>query len=1347
MRITIQLLLFTAFLFITGCKGEVKEATDVMKCTEISSEISNQAITCFGEDRYGYIWIGTARGLNRFNGQTYHQYLNKNPQKSERNQINVIYKDSRQQLWVGTQNGILRYNEQDYFENIPIFVGDNNIMQIVEDKEGRIYANTSRHLLEYIPDSDRFIPRLRLKKGFNADFGINDPSHLCYVDSLNRIWIVGPSAINCYHAGSLRQVFSLKRDRLTHYYYSFLDKNGKLWFTSGRKLELLDTRKRNLLPIPAVIRQHPVLSQALIMNIQEYRSNILLINTNNNGLFLFDELKNKIIHQSENEIPFTVPAFKITALFKDSRKNIWIGSVDQGYNVVYSYSRVFDPDMALFNATKNKSVSMVSVDTVGNYWISTQSGELIIYNSNTRNYTVVGLHLFFPDEPFFQDKVCSVVHDGSYTWLLTIGGKLLKCIYQNNRLEQLNKYIVQAESYDIAKDKNGVIWIAASNGVYIVKPGSVTPEKAVSLPDNYRIKSKLTLLPSGKVFLCFSSNLPYIIDPDQMTVRIVELNKEVFSNQYTPNDVYTDSEGDVWIGTADNGLYLYRTKTGAVEKIEGLFSNDVYSIIEDYQGKIWVGTSQGLIKLDKKTFQSVTLFKNDGIGGNQFNEGAVFAMSNHTLIFGGTHGLTMFKPENIIAKKKVSLLFEDLWVKNQLIKPEIDKEIDKSLAFKPKIRLKYNQNDINISFTAVDYSEFPRIRYFYKLEGYDNSWMDSHENRFANYSSLPAGRYTFKVRITSLDNTTVLAENSISLYIARAPWVSIPAIIFYLLLVLALVWYVVHLYTTIKINKAKAIIANKEKEHEIYINKMNQNFFTNISHEFRTPLTMIAGPVAALYKDKKLSAESRQLLEVVRQGVDRMLRLVNQVLSFNKLDNDALRLRVASVDVTHELVRLTDFFRPGARQKGVQLNTAGLEETWLTWLDKDKFEDVIMNILSNAIKFTTEGDQINLRLERLSGTEAGHIFPLKEKETDYDYIKVSVEDTGIGIPQDKLEVIFQRFTQLNEANRFSTGIGLYYVRRLIELHHGYIRAEQGREKGACFSFILPMSQEAYSTDEISLICEEDNAAYIQPDYHVQSSSDVVSSTGIYTILMVDDDLEISNYVKIILEPYYRIINKHDAESAIQAIEDEVPDLILSDVLMPGMDGFQFCRKIKENDSYSHIPFVLLTAKSMVDDQIEGLEIGANAYVTKPFEPAYLLALIKSQLRNRELARNVLGNATKADAIAEDALSPRDRAFMKALYELMEKELASPDLNVTRMIDVFKMGRTKFFNKVKGLTGETPNTFFKTYKLNRAAELIEEGKYNLSEIADMTGFNTLSYFSVSFKKKFNVVPSEYMGTRK
>jgi len=535
--------------------------------------------------------------------------------------------------------------------------------------------------------------------------------------------------------------------------------------------------------------------------------------------------------------------------------------------------------------------------------------------------------------------------------------------------------------------------------------------------------------------------------------------------------------------------------------------------------------------------------------------------------------------------------------------------------------------------------------------------------------------------------------------------------------------------------------AEQEKEQEQRLNKIQMNYFANVAHEFRTPLTMIAGPVSQLAASEGVRGQDRQLVGIIQRSSTWMLSLVNQLLDFNRIGNKKLQLKVAKGDIVAPLAGIADLFRFNAGSKGIELATYGLEDSFTMWADVDKVQKVVMNLMSNAMKFTPSGGRVTLAFDVVPRDEAAAAFPLTEADTDSQYAKISVSDTGCGIPEGQLEKIFERFYQAdNQGDTQGSGIGLFYARALAGLHHGYIKAANRPEGGAEFTVILPVSASSYTEDERS---------EIQPVYDIPVPTDEVPAGTVETgsrkrIAVVDDDIDIANYVKVLLGQSYNVSVYFDAASALKGMQDEVPDLVVSDVVMPGMSGYELCEAIKGDLQLSHIPVILVTAKVAVENQVQGLGVGADAYVTKPFQPAYLLALVKSLLENREKLHRQLGSVTTTEEIAPEALSPRDAAFMKELYELMEKELANVDLDITRITELMKISRTKFYYKVKGLTGENPSVFFKRYKLNRAADLLKEGKHNMSEIAYMTGFNTLSHFSTSFKKQFGVPPSEYVG---
>ena len=539
--------------------------------------------------------------------------------------------------------------------------------------------------------------------------------------------------------------------------------------------------------------------------------------------------------------------------------------------------------------------------------------------------------------------------------------------------------------------------------------------------------------------------------------------------------------------------------------------------------------------------------------------------------------------------------------------------------------------------------------------------------------------------------------------------------------------------------------AQMEKEQEKRVNAMNMSFFANIAHEFRTPLTMIAGPVGQLSKSASLDNEERGLLTIAQRSIQRMFKLVNQLMDFNKLENDTLRLSVEQIDVVKAMNDILDTFEFNAKEKGITIHRFGMEDELMAWTDGDKLEKIVSNLLSNALKFTPRDGHIDISLD-----------------TTDDKVKVTIADTGKGIPDEQKENIFKRYYQLDNQTKaiknWGTGIGLYYSRRLAELHHGSLVAGNREEgTGAVFTLIYPMTEQAYTESERRPLYEETGKQGIK-DMTSNPSGIVLDSLSTYhpassekdedsrpTILVVDDDTEIINYMRMLFSQDYRLITCLDADTALEAMRAEEPNIVLSDVAMPGKDGYELCQEIKQDIQLSHIPVILVTAKITAENQVEGLSVGADAYVTKPFDPAVLSALIQSQLKNRDRVRKLLTKATTMeDESVEEALSEQDKHFMEELYKLMEEELSNSELDVTRITKMLYISRTKLYYKIKGLTGETPSNFFRTYKLNRAAEFLKSGKYTIAEIADKTGFSTQSHFSVVFKKQFGVTPTEYKG---
>lgn len=1333
-------ILLMPLLLNTSC-GSRQQRQGESDSQSISTSISNQNVNTIAEDASGYIWLGTFRGLNKYNGNDFHQYFNtENSMSVADNQIKAIYRDSKKRLWVATVNGVSLYGENGTFSTAPIEAVSRNAIQIFENKEGCIFANMVYQLCSYDPE----------KKNFKVviDHFLDNENffNTCHIDKADRIWSVTSYHIRSYNSSTLKSLSIAKSEKPIH--YSFLRDNGELWLATQNTLMIFNTNSGKFIPIPTAISLHPVLSKSIITLIHPYDNVSLLINTQKDGLFLYNSNSGKVIGQNESGFPFDAPNFEITSMFTDSKKNLWIGSTDQGFTVIYNYKKHFNNNNFLQARFQNKSVSSISPDKNKNLWIATTLHGLFAYNIESQVMQAVNTASFFTDDKSYKARVNHLFVDADNNiWLLT-NTKLLKCRYINNTLQRQESFPFSHLLFDITQDHNGTIWVAGGGEfVFALRKGEKSFRKIQLYQKGFNFSAKILTLSSGDILVSsFNQNLR-LINPADFSVKEIEIKKYMKRSVFIPIDLYEDSEGYIWIATITNGLLRYSPNTHKMEQMKGLSCNDVNSIVEDVQGNMWIGTLFGLCKFDKTLQRFASYYASDGIGGNQFNERSVCTLPDHTLIFGGTHGLTFFNPLDVDLKRHIPLLFEDLKIHNRLVKPSDEKCIDRELLYKPNIHLNYRDNSFSISYSAIDYGEYTRVRYFYKLEGFDKQWIDAHNDKSAYYSNVPSGNYIFRLKITNNDNTNVETETSIPVSISTPLWLSWPALLLYAALVVALVWFISNLYFRININKARALMAVAEKEQEQRVNQMNMSFFSNISHEFRTPLTMISGPVATLCKDEDIRGESKTLLITVQRSVNRMLKLINQLMDFNKLENDTLRLYVRKKDVVEQITQFLETFRVNAKEKGVALNTYGLEESYNMWIDTDKLEKILSNLISNALKFTLQGGKVDVWFDVISSDEAAKFYPLISKDIDKEYIKITVEDTGQGIPEDKLEKIFERYYQVQQQTKefynWGSGIGLYYARRLAELHHGYIKAENKTEgQGTIMSFILPINKMSYSDDERRTDEEKDVYYTLPQPYEEPETPNKELEDEKPTLLIIDDDTDIAHYLKTLFSTRYRVVVKFDTDSAYKSIEEVMPDLIVSDVLMPGINGYQFCRMVKENISYSHIPVILLTAKATVENQVEGLNTGANAYVTKPFEPQYLMALIKSQLLNREQTRTILSSSTQTEKIDKSVLSSQDNAFMSTLYKLMESELSNSELNITQLTEALKISRTKFYYKVKGLTGENPNVFFKTYKLNRAVELILDGNHNTSEIADMTGFSTLSHFSASFKKQFGVSPSKY-----
>ena len=1339
-------------LLAASCRELPPAPQDTPEEVVLSDRLSNNRVNAIAQDRHGHIWFATFRGLNKYDGHSYHQYFSTSDESGlPDNQISALHAASDGSVWTATVSGVACLTHGGEWHRVESPVGFLAVTSIMEGRDGRLFFTNGSILYEYDKAQDALRPVVRELGAFAGQTLLLKDGRLIVVTDMG--W-----TLKAYDT----QTFSeLRSVTLPHQSYHICDAGrDELWLSGMGGLSILDAVSLTVKELPAAIRREPRISKGDVDIIYAASDNNVLLSVIGKGFFCYNRTRETLSFQNDADFPYNVPSTEVRTIFKDSGGNLWFGTTDQGWTVSHATASQFGGNKFLSGAFAGKTVVSLDTDKSGNLWITTLRDGLWRYGIADGSLENVPLDYLIPDSGVGYIRISRLLCDsaGEYWLLFAEKMRAVRCKWDGKRFKPIDA-VYAFNPTCIAEDDRGCIWLGGfgpSLVRYDKTTRSSTPVMLVQEGEWTYVTDLLLREPGRLMASCFG-RYPvevntYSLEASQAQVSPEEQAACMRRSLAIPSCLYKDSAGDIWLGTVGNGVICRSSESGLYAPVDGTPCPDICAVQEDRHGNLWVSTMNGIGKYDRTVGDFVHYFEADGIGGNQFSDRASCILPDGTLVFGGTHGITWFNPLDAPARRTVPLVFEDLRIHNQLVRPSEDGPIREELCEKPEITIKHSQNGFSISFAALDYSGLEQIRYAYRLDGFDNYWIRLGTGHEAYYANLPAGKYTFRVRIADGSHSISETEESLSIRVLPPWYESWWAILLFCLVGLTVLYVVFRLFRHVRRVRKRAAAHIREvrrereqaeaaREAEKALNRIQMNYFSNVAHEFRTPLTMIAGPVSQLAASEGVKGQDRQLVSIIQRNAAWMLSLVGQLLDFNRIGNSKLQMKVAKIDVLEPLRDIAGLFRFNAESKGIEFSTYGLEDSFVMWVDADKMQKIVMNLLSNAMKFTPSGGKVSLGFDVVPRASAAARFPLTDADTDGQYAQISVADSGPGIPEDELEKIFERFYQSGGHKGQGSGIGLYYARALTGLHHGYIKAWNRPEGGAVFSVVLPVSASSYTEDERTTEAPQlqiHDAAVALP------ASEEDAGVEKKHIAVVDDDIDIANYLKVMLSPAYRVSVYFDAASALSGMVENVPDLVISDVVMPGKSGYELCEAVKNDLQLSHIPVVLVTAKVAVENQVAGLDKGADAYVTKPFQPAYLLALVKSLLENREKLHRQLGSVTTTEEIAPEALSPRDAAFMNELYALMEKELANADLDIIRISEMMKISRTKFYYKVKGLTGENPSVFFRRYKLNRAADLLREGKFNMSEIAYMTGFNTLSHFSTSFKKQFGVPPSEFRG---
>ena len=1041
----------------------------------------------------------------------------------------------------------------------------------------------------------------------------------------------------------------------------------------------------------------------------------------------------------------------VTCVYNSPQGFSVVGFRNAGYQIVSPNQTAFKRanDNRLAEATRGKDVT--SMARVGRHLLAGTTLRLYVYDAQSHRLDEDFYTTLFDSVAGVKPELNNIVAlDDSRAWL--IGNReVLACRIDNGEASVVGRAMGVADgSMPLGMGARlGDRLYVSCDANYILRLGfGEKTERIVVNSPFYDSETQLTALRNGSLLVFMKNMHLAVYTPATRTLAPLPIKGAPMGVNIDPAFVREDSYGNVWLGTKRFGLYRLDMKTLAVSRADFLNDVHVQGLVEDDRRQLWITTLKDAVCYNPKTG---TVLMNSLVSSSQnewlrqFFDNSLCLAADGCVVYGSSDGCYFLPTTSQPLTEPLSTDALRIYALNVKTTDGRQYVLNDDFHNADCYTFAHDENTLKLSFFYPNFGGSSALMYQYRLEGYDTDWREPSYEHDAQYANLPSGKYVFRVRLISSPHIPPVAERSLTIVVRPAWWRSAAAWLLYAACVFCLLWYVNTLYLRLRTNRMLLLNAQHEREREQRTNEMNMNFFANISHEFRNPITIIAGPLLSLRSDTSLSEKAQRTLDRVCLSVNRMLRLIDQMLDFNQLETDALRLKVSRADAADALRQLAATFEDSARVRGISMTLRIDEADYMMWLDTDKFEKIMSNLFTNALKHTPDGGHIALR----ASVEAA-------------MLRVEVFNSGSHIPSERLQDVFKRYYQLVDTEGthhygWGTGIGLYYVHRLVGLHHGTINVanvtNEEHEEGVQFCFTLPTDNNVYK--EVEHVTEHTGVMQLPMAQKPNGVSVVMEEAPIATaaekpskarprILIVDDDIDVAQYIRSLFVDDYDVLNRYSAEDALADIEQTAPDIVLSDIIMGAMSGYELCRRLKADLATSHIPVVLITAKSNIDEQVSGLRLGAVAYVTKPFDPAYLRALVEAQLNNVRTLRQRLGESTRTEEVADVAttMSEQDRRFMDELYALMERRSAELELNVATVCHDLLISQSKFNYKLKQLTGDTPGVFFRKYKLNRAAQLLNEGKYNVSEVATMTGFGTAAHFSVAFKKQFGETPSEY-----
>ena len=1355
-----------------------------------SDGISSSTCTEIFEDSEGFMWFGTIDGLNRYDGYTFEIYrpiLNDSTSISN-NRINAIVEDTMGNLWIGTSNGLNVFDKKlERFHRIPLHKGTSNFVEqgeIINDllfddttnflwvatKNGVIKINLTETLSS--DDQNLTFEHYVTQKENEESIDNNDVTDVIK-DKDGGIWaITEGDYLNLYNVNSklfLRvQINILDAYKLNHKPKEVLiDNDGDFWIGNNlSKLIFWDRTKNEFKQIPSIGDHIP------IFHMYQDKRGIIWIATDGDGIYLFDKNKGliqHIVHSPTNE--FSLPNNQPSKILEDKNGIFWVATYNEGISKLVLSKSAFGHyyyELDKKNGLSAKIAQSVLQDSSGELWIGTDGGGLNLFNEKNKSFKHYRADSKDP-YALSSDKIVYLLESFDKSiWVCTWDGGLNKF---NPRTEKAEQYKYDTENpFSIGQN---TVWCAVEDSEHRLWLGTQTEGLNLFNPKSkkfYKFKNRIgdsTSLVSNFVFSIFIDSQKRLLIGTSLGLSIVELDS---LNNYIPtkiefkelkekpiegnriNYITEDHNGNIWLGT-DIGMCQLNPEL-KLERFytttDGLPNNLILGIEEDYNNNLWITTKSSLSKLEIKENVFYNFNTQDGVQGVEFQSKSIDKTNDGRIIAGGINGFNIFNPDEVVLKSQsLKPIITKLKMFNEVVKvgQRYNNKIvlNQSISNTNTLALKYNQGFLSFDFVAFHYKNQQRVKYMYRMLGLHEDFISVGEERSANYSSIPPGDYVFQVK-ASVDGKWEDAESTvININISPPFWKTWWAYLIYILLFLVLFWVVMHYYTK---------IIKEEKEHEL--DQMKLRFFINVSHELRTPLTLILNPIDKILSvfDKPEDVKSSAL--TIQRSARRLLYLVNQLLDFRKMDLGKDPLKLIQSDFIKFGKDIFLLFEDLAETKKIEYKFDSSVKTLSSVFDPDKVEKIITNLLSNAIKFTEREGSINLSISKVTFSKKERLKCGLKKNGRGEFVQIKVKDTGVGFKQEHLKNVFNRFFHADNT-RTGTGIGLNFTKGLVELHGGKIYVESEYKKGSLLTVLLPINPKMSDKQKVENNFKHEFKNYDlnivkSAEYEIAISNENDDTIEIVSedkgsekpsLLIVEDNKELRKHLKNELQNSYKIIEAVNGVKGMEMIKKHYPEIIISDIMMPEMDGFELCRLVKTEIETCHIPVILLTARNLEEDKIEGYKTGADEYLPKPFNINVLKARVKNLLDAKKRLRDKFAAMGGVLASSEVTSNTLDEAFLDKATKAIIDNISDVDFKLDNLLKEIGIGRSQFYRKINSLTGQNPSSFIRTIRLKYASELLLKRENSIKEITYMSGFNSMAYFSKTFRELYKLTPSQFV----